>query len=97
MVEDNESPKHEQLRVDLSWLGTLNPEIESQLLPAERAPIAAMRRYAKEPLRALPPPIQVGKDEHVGEPIEAVERRRVLREHLDATFDLADVRWSRPG
>jgi len=34
--------------VDLSWLNSIDPEIEAHLLPAERAVLQALREYAKE-------------------------------------------------
>lgn len=35
--------------VDLSWLDSIDPEVEAHLLPTERAIIAALRAYRKAP------------------------------------------------
>lgn len=34
--------------VDLSWVNSVDPELEAHLLPTERAILQALREYAKE-------------------------------------------------
>jgi len=40
-----QSQTNQKENVDLSWLDTVDPEIEQHLLPIERTILAALRRY----------------------------------------------------
>src|SRR2546422_6839311 len=43
-IEDQSQP-NQGVMVDLSWLDSVDPEIEQHLLPMERAILAALRSY----------------------------------------------------
>jgi hypothetical protein len=38
-------------KVDLTWLDSIDPEVEAHLLPTERAILGALREYRKECLQ----------------------------------------------
>jgi hypothetical protein len=47
-VQTERTGETESRRVDLTWLDSIDPEVEAHLLPTERAILQALREYAKE-------------------------------------------------
>jgi len=44
-AKEDQPQTNQKGTVDLSWLDTVDPEIEQHLLPIERTILAALRRY----------------------------------------------------
>jgi len=55
-----------------------------------RRPVPS-RPYPKQPLPTFALSVEIGQDEEVGEPLDAVEGSGAFGEHLDAALNLAGV------